>query len=52
MYYKFVMNDNIKNWKIINKKYKKYSECDKLFLNEHNCNNERIEYYHSQIKKM
>ena len=33
------------------KKYKKCSECNKLFLNEHNCNNDRIEYYHSQIKK-
>ena len=33
------------------KKCKKCSECNKLFLNEHNCNNDIAEYYHSQIKK-
>ena len=32
------------------KKYKKCKDCNKLFLDEHNCNNERIEYYHSQKK--
>ena len=33
------------------KKYKKCSKCNKLFLNDHNFNNDRIEYYHLQIKK-
>ena len=33
------------------KKYKKCTECNKLFLNEHNCNNDVAEYHHAQIKK-
>ena len=33
------------------KKYKKCPDCNKLYLNDQNCNNDRIEYFHSQIKK-
>ena len=29
------------------KNIKKCKDCNKLFLNEHNCNNDRVEYYHS-----
>ena len=33
------------------KKYKKCPDCNKLYLNIHNCNNGVAEYFHSQIKK-
>ena len=36
---------------LILKKYKKCPDYNKLYLNDHNCNNNRIVYFHSQVKK-
>ena len=45
------MNLFHRNNYIFHLKYIQQHRHEKLFLNDHNCNNDRIEYYHSQIKK-